>query len=119
MAEQANKSTVHELTVKGVTFTVDTDLLDDVNTLEYFDRIEDKGQVAAVMPLLKNILGTRYKKLHDDFVAYDLAEHKKEYPDPEVYAKEHPDAPEYHPRMRIQYLQDVYLAIVEKFNPKA
>lgn len=109
MAEQANKSTVHELTVKGVTFTVDTDLLDDVNTLDYFDRIEDKGQVAAVMPLLKNVLGKNYKKLHDDFVKVDAAEHAAEFPDDK----------EYHPRMRIQHLQDVYLAIVEKFNPKA
>lgn len=119
MAEQA-KSTVHELTVHGVTFTVDTDLLDDVKTLEYFDRIEDKGQVAAVMPLLKNTLGKkRYQELEDGFVKVDAENHKKEFPDPKVYAELHPDAPEYHPRMRIQHLQDVYLAIVEKFNPKA
>lgn len=110
MAEQANQSTVHELTVHGVTFTVDTDLLDDVKTLEYFDRIEDKGQVAAVMPLLKTILGKeKYAKLEADFTKVDAEEHKKE----------NPDDKDYHPRMRIKHLQDTYLAIVEKFNPKA
>lgn len=109
MADTPAKSTVHELEVKGVKFTVDTDLLDDVNTLEYFDRIEDKGQVAAVMPLLKNIMGKDYKKLQDDFIKVDAEEHAKEFPDDK----------DYRPRMRIQHLQDVYLAIVEKFNPKA
>lgn len=110
MAEAANKSTVHELTVHGVTFTVDTDLLDDVKTLELFDRIEDKGQVAAVQPLLKNTLGKEaYAKLEADFVKVDAENHAKEFPDDK----------DYHPRMRIQHLQDTYLAIVEKFNPKA
>jgi len=109
MAE-ATKPTVHELEVHGVKFTVDTDLLDDVNTLDYFDRIEDKGQVAAVMPLLKNVLGKEtYKKLQDDFTKVDAEQHAKEFPDDK----------DYHPRMRIQHLQDTYLAIVEKFNPKA
>lgn len=110
MAEQATKSTIHKLTVHGVSFTVDTDLLDDVKTLEYFDRIEDKGQVAAVMPLLKTILGKeKYAKLEADFTKVDADEH----------AKENPDDKDYHPRMRIKHLQDTYLAIVEKFNPKA
>lgn len=110
MAEQAQKSTVHELTVHGVTFTVDTDLLDDVKTLELFDRIEDKGQVAAVQPLLKNTLGKEaYAKLEADFIKVDGENHAKEFPDDK----------DYHPRMRIQHLQDTYLAIVEKFNPKA
>lgn len=110
MAETPAKSTVHELTVSGVTFTVDTDLLDDVKTLDLFDRIEDKGQVAAVMPLLKNVLGKKaYEKLEADFTEVDAKEHAAEFPDDK----------DYHPRMRIQKLQDVYLAIVEKFNPKA
>lgn len=109
MAEQA-KSTVHELTVHGVTFTVDTDLLDDVKTLELFDRIEDKGQVSAVQPLLKNVMGKAgYEKLEADFTKMDAEEHAKEFPEDK----------DYHPRMRIKHLQDTYLAIVEKFNPKA
>jgi hypothetical protein len=116
----AKQSTVHELEVHGVKFTVDTDLLDDVKTLEYFDRIEGKGHVSAVMPLLVLVMGEKgYKKLEADFTKADADEHAKEYPDPEVYAKEHPEAPEYHPRMRVQHLQDTYLAIVDKFNPKA
>lgn len=110
MADEAKKTTVHELTVHGVTLTVDTDLLDDVKTLELFDRIEDKGQVSAVQPLLKNLLGKKaYEKLEADFTKADEAEH----------AKEQPDDKDYHPRMRIKHLQDTYLAIVEKFNPKA
>lgn len=110
MADTPAQSTVHELTVHGVTFTVDTDLLDDVKTLELFDRIEDKGQVSAVQPLLKNLLGEpAYKKLEADFTKADAEEH----------AKEKPEDKDYHPRMRIKHLQDTYLAIVEKFNPKA
>jgi hypothetical protein len=109
MAEAA-KQTVHELTVHGVTFTVDTDLLDDVKTLALFDRIEDKGQVSAVEPLLRNTLGKQaYEKLEADFTKVDAEDHAKEFPDDK----------DYHPRMRIKHLQDTYLAIVEKFNPKA
>lgn len=110
MADTPAKSTVHELTVHGVTFTVDTDLLDDVKTLELFDRIEDKGQVSAVQPLLKNVMGKAgYEKLEADFTKMDAEEHAKEFPEDK----------DYHPRMRIKHLQDTYLAIVEKFNPKA
>lgn len=115
MAEQAKQSTIHELTVHGVTFTVDTDLLDDVKTLELFDRIEDKGQVSAVQPLLKNIMGKAgYEKLEADFAKADAAEHAKE-----LEEAGEPEDKDYHPRMRIKHLQDTYLAIVEKFNPKA
>lgn len=101
----AEQSTVKEIDVKGYKFNVDTDLLDDVDSLEFIERIESKGQTAVVLPLLKHILGNEeFEKLKAHFIAED--------------AKEHEGKEGYKPRMRIEVLSDTYLAIIEKFDPK-
>lgn len=103
--EQKEVSTVKEIEVKGYKFQVDTDLLDDVDSLEFIERIEHKGQTAVVLPLLKHIMGSEeFEKLKAHFIAADGEEHK---------GKEG-----YKPRMRIEVLSDTYLAIIEKFDPK-
>lgn len=107
MADEAQtaQSTVKEIEVKGYKFNVDTDLIDDVDTLEYIERIESKGEASAVLPLLKHIMGSaEFEKLKAHFVKLDGDEHK--------------DVADYKPRMRMQMLNDTYLAIIEKFDPK-
>ena len=108
MADETPKtteSTVKEIDVKGYKFNVDTDLLDDVDSLEYIERIESQGQTAVVLSLLKHIMGVdEFTKLKAHFVAVDGEAHK--------------DQAGYKARMRIEVLSDVYLAIIEKFDPK-
>lgn len=106
MAEaEQSKTTIHEIEVDGIKFTVDTDLLDDVDSLEIIERIENKGQTAAVLPLLQHILGSeQYNDLKAKFTAKD--------------AEKHAEVKDYKPRFRIEQLSDVYLAIIEKFDPK-
>lgn len=113
MADEA-KTMVKELEVDGYKFTVDTDLLDDVESLEIIERIENKGQVAAVLPLLKIILGNEeYEKLKAYFVKKDGEDHAAE-----LKAADKPEDKDYRPRMRVEKLSDVYMAIIENFDPK-
>lgn len=102
---EQNNATVKEVEVDGYKFTVDTDLLDDVETFELIDRIENKGQIAAIVPLLEFIIGADgYQQMKAYFTKADAEAHK--------------DAKGYKGRFRLSKLQQVYLAIVEKFNPK-
>ena len=102
----AEKSTVKELEVHGYKFTVDTDLMDDVDTLEIIERIENKGQVAAVLPLLKLILGNeQFARMKEFYTKQDGEENK--------------DKEGYKPRMRVEVLSDIYMAIIENFDPKS
>lgn len=104
-AQKTEKTTIHEIEIDGYKFTVDTDLIDDVDSLEYLERIENQGQVAAVLPLLKHIMGVpAYNELHKYFVEKDAADNK--------------DKEGYRPRMRMEKLQEVYIAILDKFDPK-
>lgn len=104
-ADKKEESMVKEVEVDGFKFEVDTDLLDDVETFEMVDRVENKGQVAAIVPLLQLILGDEtYSKMKEHFTDLD--------------AKEHKDKKNYKPRFRLGKLQEVYLAIIEKFDPK-
>lgn len=105
MADEAKQSTISEVTVDGFTFKVDTDLLDDVEAFEYIDKIENKGQVAAIVPLLTFMVGDKgYAEIKAHFTQADAEAHK--------------DEKDYKPRFRLQKLNEVYLAIIEKFNPK-
>lgn len=106
MAETAqNNSTVKEIDVDGYKFMVDTDLLDDVETFELIDRIENKNQIAAIVPLLEFIIGAEaYQQMKAHFTKLDAEAHK--------------DQADYKGRFRLSKLQQVYLAIVEKFDPK-
>jgi hypothetical protein len=103
------KETVQEVEVKGYKFKVDTDLIDDVDTLQFIERIENKGQIAVVLPLLQHILGdAEFEKMKAFYVEQDAKEH----------AEKHPDDKDYKPRMRMTLLEPIYLAIVDKFDPK-
>ena len=115
MAEtEEKKTTVSEVTVAGYTFKVDTDLMDDVEAFEYIDRIENKGQTAAIVPLLTFMIGTKgYAEMKAFYSKADADEHIAERKE----AGEKPD-PDYKGRFRMKRLQEVYLAIIEKFNPK-
>lgn len=102
--EQTNDS-VKEINVDGYKFNVDTDLLDDVETFELIDRIENQNQVAAIVPLLRFIIGDQaYENMKVHFTKLDGDEHK--------------DQKDYKPRFRLSKLQQVYLEIVKKFDPK-
>jgi hypothetical protein len=102
---EQNNTAVKEVDVDGYKFAVDTDLLDDVETFELIDRIENKNQIAAIVPLLEFIIGPdAYQQMKAYFTKMDAEAHK--------------DQKDYKPRFRLSKLQQVYLAIVEKFNPK-
>lgn len=114
----AETSTVKELELDGYKFTVDTDLLDDVDAFELIDRIENKGQVVAVVPLLKFLIG-------DDGLAEMKAFYMKA--DKEAHDKAHPEKEvvegvtrrsAYKGKFRVSQLSKVYQIIIENFNPK-
>lgn len=105
MPEVEKNSSIKQVEIEGYKFTVDTDLLDDVEAFEYIDRIENKGQVAGIVPLLKFLIGDKgYEAMKAHFTELDAYEHK--------------DDPEYKGRFRISKLNNVYMAIIEKFDPK-
>lgn len=91
---KVTKSEPKELEFEGYKFKVDTDLLDDVEAFEIIDRIENKGQVAAVVPLLEFLIGK------DGFAEMKAHFVKKEG------------------RFRVSKLSKIYEVIVENFDPK-
>lgn len=94
MANQEDNNSTKELEIDGYKFVVNTDLLDDVEAFEIIDRIENKKQTAAIVPLLHFIIGTDgYEKMKAHFVAKEG-------------------------RFRVTKLSKVYQVIVENFNPK-
>ena len=90
----AVKPSGKELEIDGYKFHVDTDLLDDVEAFEIIDRIENKNEVTAVVPLLKFLIG---EKGYDDMKAHFV---KTEG------------------RFRVTKLSEVYQIIVADFDPK-
>ena len=93
--ETEKKSTVKELEIDGYKFTVDTDLLDDVEAFEHIDSIENQKRVTAIVPLLTFLIGKDgYEAMKSHFTK---AEGK----------------------FRITKLSKVYEIIIENFNPKA
>lgn len=93
-AKPTAKTKGNELEIDGYKFRVDTDLLDDVEAFEIIDRIENKNEVTAVVPLLKFLIG---EKGYDDMKAYFV---KKEG------------------KFRVTKLSQVYQVIVADFDPK-
>lgn len=95
MTEQdSKKDGLKELEIDGYKFTVDTDLLDDVEVFENIDRIENKGQVVAIVPLLHFLIGKQgYEDMKDHFVKTEG-------------------------RFRLTKLSKVYQTIIEDFDPK-
>lgn len=90
----AEKDNIKKLEHDGFKFTVDTDLLDDVEVLELIDRIESKNQIAAILPLLDFLIGP-------DEVAKMRAHFVKKYD-----------------RFRITKLTEIYEVIIDNFDPK-
>lgn len=94
MTNETNKSQIKDFEFEGYKFKVDTDLIDDTEAFEIIDRIENKGQVAAVVPLFKYLVGADgYEKMHAYFVKKDG-------------------------RFRITKLLQIYQLIVTQFDPK-
>lgn len=110
MADEAPKtdapaSAKKELEYKGYKFTVDTDLLDDVEAFEYIDRIENKGQTAGIVPLIKFLIGDEgYDRMKKFYSAKDAEENK--------------DTADYKGRFRVTELVKVYEVIIANFDPK-
>lgn len=94
MAETETKTSVKKLKIDDYEFTVDTDLLDDVEAFELIDRIENKKQVVAIVPLLKFIIG---EQGYEDMKAHFTKTEGK---------------------FRVTKLSKVYEIIVENFDPK-
>lgn len=91
---EPEKSSIKELIIDDYKFTVDTDLLDDVDAFEHIDRIENKGQVVAVVPLLHFLIGKDgYEAMKAHFVATEG-------------------------KFRVSKLSKVYKVIIDSFNPK-
>lgn len=86
--------TVKEIEVDGYKFKVDMDLMDDIEAFEYVDRIENKGQISAIVPLLQYMVG---EKGVADMKAY--------------FTKKYG-------RFRLTKLMNVYEAIAANFDPK-
>jgi hypothetical protein len=114
MAEENNKkpvsendisSSIKELEYDGYKFKVDTDLLDDVEAFEYIDRIENKGQGGAIVPLITFMIGDQ-----------GLADMKAHFAKKDAEA--HADIPNYKGRFRVSQLIKVYETIVAEFDPK-
>lgn len=83
-----------QLEFEGYKFTVDTDLIDDVEAFEIIDRIENKGQSAAIVPLLKFLIGAQgYEEMKAYFVQRDG-------------------------RFRVTKLMQIYQVIVSNYDPK-
>lgn len=91
---KAQNDGIKKLNIDGYEFTVDTDLLDDVEAFEHIDRIENKGQVAAIVPLLHFLIGKDgYGAMKAHFVKIEG-------------------------RFRVTKLSKVYQVIIDNFNPK-
>lgn len=86
--------TVKEIEVDGYKFKVDMDLMDDIEAFEHIDRIENKGQIAAIVPLLQYMIGKEGVEAMKDYFT-------KKYG-----------------RFRLTKLMNVYEAIVANFDPK-
>jgi hypothetical protein len=94
MATDQPTPTTKELEFEGYKFVVDTDLIDDVEALEIIDRIENKGQIAAVVPFLSFLIGKEgYEKMKAHFVEKDG-------------------------KFRATKLAEVYKVIINNFDPK-
>lgn len=94
MADNTPKVTTKELEIDDYKFIVDTDLLDDVEAFEHIDRIENKNQVVAIVPLLHFLIGKDgFEKMKAHFV-------QKEG------------------KFRISKLSKVYEVIIKNFDPK-
>lgn len=108
MATEENKAVntgVKELELDGVKFTVDTDLLDDVDAFALINKIENENQITAVVPLMHFLVGKEeFERIRDEFTKLDAEAHKGQEG--------------YKPRLRIGKLGEIYQEIIKNFDPK-
>lgn len=107
MAEPEKTTTngAKELELDGVKFTVDTDLLDDVDAFALINKIENENQITAVVPLMHFLVGKdEFERIRGEFTKLDAEAHKGEEG--------------YKPRLRIGKLGEIYQVIIKNFDPK-
>lgn len=113
-AEPAEATSIKELSLDGYKFNVDTDLLDDVEAFEYIDKIENKGQVGAIVPLITFMIGEQgLEDMKAHFTQKDAEEHAAK-----LKADGKPADKDYKGRFRVSKLMKVYEVIVSEFDPK-
>lgn len=83
-----------EIEFDGYNFTVDMSMLDDVEMLEILDRIENRNQIGAIIPLLKLLITD---KGYDDMKAYFVGKYGK---------------------FKATTLVEIYRAMIAKYDPK-
>lgn len=111
--EQKNDS-LKEVEAFGFKFTINPDLLDDVEAFELIDRIENKGQSAGIVELVKYMVGTKgLDDMKAHFKQQDATEHAEK-----LKAEGKPADPTYEGRFRVSKLLKVYEVIVANYDPK-
>lgn len=103
--DAAEEIQLTELEVDGYKFKVDLDLLDDVDAFKLINKIENESQITAVAPLMDYLIG---KKAFDQMKAYFTQKD----------AEANKDKKNYHPRLRIGKLGEIYQVIIKNFDPK-
>lgn len=112
MADAENKQTTEQveiekktLTVDGYSFDVDLDLLDDADAFKLINKIENENQITAVVPLMDYLIGEKaFKQMKAYFTEKDAEANKGKK--------------NYHPRLRIGKLGEIYQEIIKNFDPK-
>ena len=103
-----------EVEAFGFKFTINPDLLDDVEAFELIDRIENKGQSAGIVELVKYMIG---EKGLNDMKAHFRDEDAKLHAE-QLKADGKPADPDYKGRFRVSKLLKVYEVIVANYDPK-
>lgn len=112
MAEQ--NSGLKEVEAFGFKFTINPDLLDDVEAFELIDRIENKGQSAGIVELVKYMVGADgLDKMKAYFKQQDADEHAAK-----LKEEGKPAEPNYEGRFRVSKLIKVYEVIIANYDPK-
>ncbi len=113
-SNDAPDTSIKQLEYAGYKFNVDTDLLDDVEAFEYIDKIENKGQVGAIVPLITFMIGDKgLEQMKAHFAKKDAEAHAAE-----LKADGKKPNTEYKGRFRVSQLMKVYEVIVSEFDPK-
>lgn len=116
MADEAEKKDdgLKEVEAFGFKFTINPDLLDDVEAFELIDRIENKGQSAGIVELVKYMVGEKgLEDMKTFFKQQDAKEHAEK-----LKADGKPADPDYNGRFRVSKLMKVYEVIVANYDPK-
>ncbi len=98
----------------GYKFTINPDLLDDVEAFALLDRIENKGQTAGIVELVKYMVGDKVlADMKQYFSKQDADQHAAE-----LKEAGKPADPDYQGRFRVSKLIKIYEVIVGNYDPK-